>query len=126
MTDKPIGELAIRTFAMPKDANANGDIFGGWAMSQLDLAGAVIAARESKGRVATVALDAMQFHLPILIGDLLDCYATVKRIGNTSITIAVEAWVHRRRHDNEFHKVTEAIITYVALDENRKPRPVKQ
>lgn len=122
---KPEGDLAIRTFAMPKDANASGDIFGGWLMSQLDLAGSAIAAKEALGRVVTVAAEAMQFHKPVFIGDLLDCYGKIVKIGNTSITVHVQAWVHRLKGEITFQKVTEAHITYVALDKNRSPRPVK-
>lgn len=125
MTEKPPArEPAIRTNAMPADANGNGDIFGGWLMAQMDLAAGVAARREAKGRVATVAVDAMTFHQPVLIGDLLSCYAEIVRIGTTSMTIAVESWVERFR-DGSFHKVTEARFTYVAIDGNGRPRPVR-
>jgi acyl-CoA thioesterase YciA len=119
----PSGEPALRTFAMPKDANANGDIFGGWLMAQMDLAGAVAALRRAGGRVATVAVDAMQFHKPVLVGDLLSCYATVVRVGRSSIIIKVDSFVERRA-GGAIEKVTEATFTFVALDESGRPRPV--
>ncbi|MGE0653768.1 MAG: acyl-CoA thioesterase [Alphaproteobacteria bacterium] len=114
---------ALRTIAMPKDANPNGDIFGGWIMAQMDLAGAVPAFQRARGRVATVAVDAMTFHRPVFIGDLVSCYATIKRIGRTSITVDVETWVERRT-DATHEKVTEGLFTYVAIDDQGRPRPV--
>jgi acyl-CoA thioesterase YciA len=117
------GEPALRTIAMPADANPNGDIFGGWIMAQMDLAGAVPAFQRARGRVATVAVDAMTFHRPVFIGDLVSCYATIKKVGRTSITIDVETWVERRK-DGTHEKVTEGLFTYVAIDESGKPRPV--
>jgi acyl-CoA thioesterase YciA len=123
MTNKlPDRDPAIRTIAMPADANANGDIFGGWLMAQMDLAAAVAAKREARGRVATVAVDAMAFHSPVLIGDLLSCYAEVVRVGRTSMTIRVESWVER--WTGAVEKVTEARFTYVAIDDEGRPRPV--
>ena len=116
-------EPAIRTIAMPADANANGDIFGGWMMAQMDLAGAVVAIRRAKGRVATVAVEAMTFHRPVMIGDLVSCYADVERIGRTSITIRIDAWVERRV-DGAAEQVTSGLFTYVAIDERGRPRPV--
>jgi acyl-CoA thioesterase YciA len=116
-------EPALRTIAMPKDANPNGDIFGGWIMAQMDLAGAVPAFQRAKGRIATVAVDAMTFHRPVFIGDLVSCYATIKRVGRTSITVDVQTWVERRR-DGVHEKVTEGLFTYVAIDDNGRPRPV--
>ena len=118
-------EPALRTIAMPKDANPNGDIFGGWIMAQMDLAGAVPAFQRAKGRIATVAVDAMTFHRPVFIGDLVSCYATIKRVGRTSITIDVQTWVERRR-DGVHEKVTEGLFTYVAIDDAGKPRPVDE
>lgn len=118
----PTGEPAIRTIAMPADANANGDIFGGWLMAQMDLAAAVVAKREARGRVATVAVDAMEFHKPVLIGDLLSCYARMERIGRTSMTIRVESWIER--WTGAMDKVTAATFTYVAIDDEGRPRPV--
>jgi acyl-CoA thioesterase YciA len=109
---------------MPADANPNGDIFGGWLMSQMDLAGGAHAYQEAKGRTATVAVDAMSFHLPVQIGDLVSCYCETARVGHTSITIKVETWVKRRSNGRE-EKVTEGLFTFVAIDDEGKPRPVK-
>ena len=97
MTEPPTAgrDPAIRTIAMPADANASGDIFGGWMMSQMDLAGAVAAVRRAKGRIVTVAVEAMTFHRPVLIGDLVSCYAEVLRVGRTSLTVRIDAWVER-------------------------------
>ena len=114
---------ASRAIAMPADANADGDIFGGWLMSQMDLASGSIAAKVAKGRVVTVAVDAMTFHKPVNIGDELSCYCTVKRRGNSSITIQVESWVTRHYSDLE-EKVTEACFTFVAIDNQGHPRPI--
>jgi acyl-CoA thioesterase YciA len=119
----PTGELSIRTVAMPADANPAGDIFGGWLLSQMDVAGGIIAHRIAQGRAATVAVDAMKFHLPVFVGDILCCYAAVSRIGTTSIAVKVEAWAERRDSAVKV-KVTEGVFTYVAIDEKRKPRPV--
>ncbi len=114
---------AIRTIAMPKDANANGDIFGGWMMAQMDLAGAVVAIRRAGGRVATVAVEAMTFHKPVMIGDLVSCYAEVKRVGRSSIGVQIDAWVERRL-DGSAEQVTSGLFTYVAIDESGRPRPI--
>ena len=119
----PERDPAIRTVAMPADANANGDIFGGWMMAQMDLAGAVVAVRRAKGRVATVAVEAMAFHRPVMMGDLVSCYAEVERIGRTSMTIRIDAWVERRV-DGTAEQVTSGLFTYVAIDEKGRPRPV--
>ncbi|MBV8211713.1 MAG: acyl-CoA thioesterase [Verrucomicrobia bacterium] len=118
------GEPMIRAIAMPADANPSGDIFGGWLMSQMDLAGANAASRRARGRCVTVAVDGMVFHEPVFIGDEVSLYCTVIRVGRTSMTIRVEAWRRSRTSDTR-NKVTEAIFTYVAVDENRKPRPVE-
>ena len=115
---------ALRSVAMPADANPNGDIFGGWLMSQMDLAGGAHAYQEANGRTATVAVDAMSFHLPVQIGDLVSCYCETSRVGHTSITIKVETWVKRRSNGQE-EKVTEGLFTFVAIDDEGKPRPVK-
>ncbi len=115
---------AVRTLAMPADANASGDIFGGWLLSQMDIAGGIAAHDLARGRVATVAVEAMEFHLPVYVGDLVSCYAEVTRVGRTSITVHVETEA-RRRDTGETIKVTEGIFVYVALDENGRPRPVK-
>jgi acyl-CoA thioesterase YciA len=114
---------AIRTVAMPADANSHGDIFGGWMMSQMDLAGGVAAVQRARGRVVTVAVDAMTFHLPVNVGDLVSCYAEVSHVGRTSLKIKIDAWVQRRigRH---MERVTSGVFTYVAVDEKGKPRPV--
>jgi acyl-CoA thioesterase YciA len=114
---------SLRTIAMPADANANGDIFGGWVLSQMDLAGSVIATQTAKTRVATVGIEAMSFHKPVFIGDEISCYCRVERIGRTSITINVESWA-RARLGETAQKVTEGKFTYVAIDENRHPIPV--
>ena len=120
----PIGkEAALRTIAMPADANPSGDIFGGWLLSQMDLAGGVAAAQRAQGRVATVAIEAMKFHKPVMVGDEVSCYCTIARTGTTSITIHIESWV-RRAQGRERIKVTEGMFTYVALDAGRKPRPI--
>jgi acyl-CoA thioesterase YciA len=117
---------AIRrcTFAMPKDANPNGDIFGGWIMAQMDLAGAVAAVRRARGRVATVAVEAMEFHRPVNIGDLVSCYAEVTKVGRTSMRVEIETWVERRMNRVQ-EKVTAGTFTYVAIDEKGRPRPVE-
>ena len=121
----PRPEPAIRTVPMPADANAAGDIFGGWILSQMDIAGAVVAVERAKGRVATVAIEAMKFHRPVFIGDLVSCYASVARTGRTSITVHIETVVRRARHADAL-TVTEGTFTYVAVDENGKPRPVAE
>ena len=123
-TDQPRGELAIRTLAMPADTNPSGDIFGGWVMAQMDVAGGISAAQRAGGRVATVAVDGFIFHKPVNVGDVLCCYAEVVRVGNTSIAIRIEAWALRQRARDKRVKVTEGIFTFVALDENGKKRPV--
>jgi acyl-CoA thioesterase YciA len=116
-------EPALRTIAMPADANPNGDIFGGWLMAQMDLAGSVEAVRRARGRVATVAVDAMSFHRPVFIGDLVSCYARLVRSGRTSLTVDVETWVERRA-DGAAERVTEGVFTYVALGPDGRPRPL--
>jgi acyl-CoA thioesterase YciA len=121
----PAGEPALRAIAMPADANPNGDIFGGWLLAQMDLAGGSAAKQRAKGRVATVGLERMTFHLPVFIGDEVSCYATIQRIGRTSITILVETWV-RRGDSDERIRVTQGVFTYVAIDTNRRPRTVPQ
>lgn len=114
---------SLRTIAMPKDANANGDVFGGWMLSQMDLAGSVIAHQTAKTRVATIGIEAMSFQKPVFIGDEISCYCRVERIGRTSITIHIETWA-RGRLDEKARKVTEGKFTYVAIDQNRQPIPV--
>lgn len=114
---------AVRTLAMPGDANPSGDIFGGWVLAQMDIAAGIVAYMRAQGRVATVAIDAMSFHQPVLVGDIVSCYADVVRIGRTSMVMHVEAWAKRVRIGEEI-KVTEAKFTFVAIDDNRKPRLV--
>jgi len=106
---------AVRTLAMPGDTNPAGDIFGGWLLAQMDVAGGIVAYERAHGRVATVAIDAMTFHAPVLVGDVVSCYAEVVRVGRTSLTVQVETWVKRPRN-GERVKVTEGSFTYVALD----------
>ena len=118
------GELAIQTLAMPADTNANGDIFGGWLVSQMDLAGAVCAKQRASSRVVTIAIDAMVFHLPVKVGDLVCCYTDITKVGMTSITVKIEAW--SISHANgDIQQVTEGIFTYVAITAEGKPRRVK-
>jgi len=120
---EPTGSLTIRTLAMPADTNPAGDIFGGWVMSQMDIAGAIAAVERAKGRVVTVAVEAMTFIAPVKVGDVLCVYTNVERVGNTSITIGLEAWVRRNRLDDRV-KVTEARFVYVSLDEAGQKRPI--
>ena len=120
----PDQQPTMRLSARPMDTNASGDIFGGWIMSQVDLAGAIAASRRCGGRVVTVAVNSFQFHKPVYIGDLISCYANVEKIGNTSITIFVEVYAERYPARVECIKVTEATLTYVAVDENGKSRPI--
>ena len=114
---------ALRTIAMPKDANPNGDIFGGWLLSQMDLAGGTVAVRRAGGRVATVGVEAMTFHKPVYVGDEVCCFATVEKVGRTSIRVRVDTWVQRHR-TGEAVKVTEGVFTFVAIGEDRRPREV--
>jgi acyl-CoA thioesterase YciA len=122
-TAMPEGNPSLRTIAMPADANPDGDIFGGWIMSQMDISSGVFAAHVAKGRVVTVAVDAMTFHKPVYIGDDVSCYCSVAKRGNTSITVDVEAWV-RRHHSDMVAKVTQGMFTFVAVDSNGKPKPL--
>lgn len=119
----PEGELTLRTMAMPRDVNGNGDIFGGWVLSQMDMAAGMIAGERAQGRVTTVALDAMKFIRPVKIGDVLCIYGRVVRVGRTSMAIEIEAWVKRGRIGVR-EKVTEAVFTFVAIDDDGRPRPV--
>ena len=122
-TQAPNGEPALRAIAMPADANPSGDIFGGWLLAQMDLAGGTVAAERAQGRVATVAVEGMVFHKPVHIGDRVSCYTQIKRVGRTSITVLVEAW-RQPHHGGEQIKVTQGAFTYVAIDGNRRPRVV--
>jgi len=115
----------IRVTAMPADTNAYGDIFGGWLLSLMDSGAGLVAARRSRGRAVTVALDGMKFHLPVGVGDEITVYGEIRRVGRTSMTIAIEAWRRHRTEDEEV-KVTEAIFTFVAVDDAAKPRVIDQ
>ena len=117
-------DLVLRVMPMPADANGNGDIFGGWIMAQVDLAGAVLPARIAKGRIATVAVNEFVFKQPVSVGDLLSFYASVVRIGNTSVTVHVEVYAERNPQDLYVVKVTEANLTYVAIDSRGQPRKI--
>lgn len=120
-TDK---ELVLKVIPMPADCNANGDIFGGWVMAQVDLAGSVIPARYTQGRMATVAVNEFIFKQPVRVGDILSFFGHITRVGNTSVTVQVEVFAERFRAQGQYVKVTEASLTYVAIDENGKPRPI--
>ena len=115
---------AIRVLTMPKDANPNGDIFGGWIMSQVDTAGAVTAMKRAGGRVTTVAVTSFEFKKPVFVGDLISCFAEIEKVGRTSITVRIVAYAERGGREKCTIRVTEATIVYVALDENRRPRPI--
>ncbi len=121
-TDK---QPMIRVMAMPADTNSAGDIFGGWIMSQVDLAGSVVAHRYVGGRVVTVAVNSFAFYQPVFIGDLVSCYADIIKVGTTSITIEVAVFAERNKMENPV-KVTQAVLTYVAVDSNRRPTPIKK
>ena len=123
-TEEPRGELALRTLAMPGDTNPSGDIFGGWLMGQMDIAGGIVAAARAQGRVATVAVDGFVFHKPVHVGDVVCCYADELAVGRTSITMLIQAWALRRRQPGSRVKVTEGTFTFVALDEDGNKRPV--
>ncbi len=116
--------LVLKVIPMPADCNANGDIFGGWVMAQVDLAGSVQSVRLARGRVATVAVNQFIFKQPVRVGDILSFFSTVTRVGNTSITVQVEVFAERFNAQGEYVKVTEASLTYVAIDEQGKPRSI--
>ena len=129
MTEKnneklPDKQPAIRVAAMPKDTNPGGSIFGGWIMSQVDIAGSIVALDRAKGRVATVGVKSFEFHEPVYVGDLISCYGEVIRTGRTSVTVKVEVYAQRNPGHVRVIKVTEAELTYVALDENLRPREI--
>ncbi|HIF50461.1 MAG TPA: acyl-CoA thioesterase [Thiotrichaceae bacterium] len=117
---------AIRVAAMPKDTNSGGSIFGGWIMSQVDIAGSIPALERAKGRIATVGAKSFEFHEAVYVGDLISCYAEIIKTGYTSITVKVEVYAERNPANKQIVKVTEAELTYVALDENRKPRKLPE
>ncbi|SMX38267.1 acyl-CoA thioesterase [Maliponia aquimaris] len=121
--DGPKGDLTLRTLAMPADVNVNGDIFGGWVLAQMDIASGIVAGQRAQGRVATIAVDAMKFIRPVKVGDVLCIYARLLKVGRTSMAIGVEAWALRGRIGKR-EKVTEAVFTYVAIDEAGNKRAV--
>ena len=121
--EQPRGELTVRTIAMPSDTNANGDIFGGWVMSQMDQAGGIKGVERAQGRVVTVAVEAMTFIRPVRVGDVLCVYSAVEAVGRTSMKIHIEAWA-RRFTTSVREKVTDATFTFVAIDDEGRPRPV--
>ena len=125
LVPRPASEPVIRVTAMPRDANAYGDIFGGWLMSLMDNGAGLIASRHSRGRAVTIAMDGMMFLKPVKIGDEISVYGEIVKVGRSSMTIAVEAW-RRHRHELEAIKVTEAVFTFVAVDDNGRSRPVIQ
>jgi acyl-CoA thioesterase YciA len=120
---EPSGDLCIRTLAMPADTNQNGDIFGGWLLAQMDVAGGVFAAKTTKSRTVTVAIEAMNFRKPVNVGDLVSVYATLVRVGRTSIAVRLEAWVTRRKESQSI-LVTDGNFTYVSIDDQGKPQPI--
>jgi acyl-CoA thioesterase YciA len=121
----PKGDLCIRTLAMPADTNANGDVFGGWLLSQMDLGGGVFASKVTKSRTVTVAIEAMNFRKAVYVGDLVSVHANLVRLGRTSITVHLEAWVLRRRETQPI-LVTDGNFTYVSIDENGRPQVIRQ
>ena len=123
---EPCGDLCTRTLAMPADTNQNGDIFGGWLLAQMDVGGGVFAAKITKTRNVTVAIEAMNFRKPVYVGDLVSVYANVVRIGRTSVTVHLEAWVLRRRESQSMILVTDGNFTYVSIDDQGKPQPIAQ
>ncbi|SES74537.1 acyl-CoA thioesterase [Oceanicella actignis] len=120
---RPIGPVTLQTIAMPADTNANGDIFGGWLMAQMDLGASVPARTRARGRVATVSVEAMTFHRPVHVGDLVSIHSHIMREGRSSMTIGVEVWI-TRQPSGETMRVTDAVFHFVAIDENGKPRPL--
>jgi len=124
MTKLPDREPVLRVVPMPADVNQHGDIFGGWIMAQVDIAGGVMAARHARGRVATVAVNSFTFKQPVFVGDLVTFYAEVTRVGTTSITVDVEVYAQRNPKDLITVRVTEAVLTYVAVGDDRRPREI--
>ncbi|MEZ5554260.1 acyl-CoA thioesterase [Haliea sp.] len=124
-TPVPQGELSIQTVAMPRDTNANGDIFGGWLLSQMDMAGAITASDVAGGRVATVAIEGMAFLTPVHVGAVVSCYCDVLEVGRSSVRIVVEVWINSK-HDGEPIKVTEGEFVFVAIDEKGRTRAIKR
>jgi acyl-CoA thioesterase YciA len=124
MTETPRGTLTLRISCMPADTNANGDIFGGWVMARMDQAGGIAAVELAQGRVVTVKVDAMHFIRPMKVGDVLCVYTDLEKVGNTSLTLHIEAWAQRFRTRDVMQKVTEATFIFVAIDDEGKPRVV--
>jgi acyl-CoA thioesterase YciA len=122
---EPCGDLCIRTLAMPADTNGNGDIFGGWLLSQMDIGGGVFASKLAKSRTVTVAIEAMNFRKPVYVGDLVSVHADLVKIGRTSMTVHIEAWVLRRKETHSI-LVTDGNFTYVSIDDQGKPQAIKQ
>jgi acyl-CoA thioesterase YciA len=122
---EPSGDLCIRTLAMPADTNANGDIFGGWLLSQMDLGGGVFASKVAKSRTVTVAIEAMNFRKAVYVGDLVSVHANLVRVGRTSVTVHIEAWVVRRKEMQSI-LVTDGNFTYVCIDEQGRPQAIKR
>ena len=120
-TDK---ELVLKVIPMPADTNGNGDIFGGWVMAQVDLAGSVLPARYTQGRMATVAVNEFVFKQPVRVGDILSFFSSVTRIGRTSVTVQVEVYAENFERQGQYMKVTQALLTYVAIDDSGRPRPI--
>ncbi|MFB9268654.1 acyl-CoA thioesterase [Bradyrhizobium erythrophlei] len=123
---EPRGDLCIRTVAMPADTNANGDIFGGWLLSQMDVGGGVFASKVANSRTVTVAIEAMTFRKPVYVGDLVSVHANLVRVGRTSITVHLEAWVLRRREKLQPILVTDGDFTYVSIDDQGHPQPIQR
>src|ERR1700754_263597 len=121
----PSGDLCIRTLAMPADTNANGDIFGGWLLAQMDVGGGVFASKVAKSRTVTVAIEAMNFRKAVYVGDLVSVYANLVRVGRTSLTVHLEAWVLRRKESQPI-LVTDGNFTYVSIDDHGRPQPISQ
>jgi acyl-CoA thioesterase YciA len=122
---EPRGELVIRTIAMPANTNSNGDMFGGWLISQMDLGGAILARNLAHSRITTVAIDAMEFHFPVYVGDIVSCHADLLKTGRTSMRIQIEAWA-QRHNGGEHVRVTKGTFTYVAIDDRGRPHPVNR
>jgi len=123
--DEPIGDLTIRQLAMPADTNANGDIFGGWLLGQMDLGGGIFASKITRSRIVTVAIDAMNFRKAVFVGDVVSVHATLVRIGKTSVTVRLEAWVLRRNESRSI-LVTDGNFTYVSIDEQGRKQPIQR
>jgi acyl-CoA thioesterase YciA len=123
---EPSGDLCIRTLAMPADTNQNGDIFGGWLLGQMDVGGGIFASKIAKSRTVTVAIEAMNFCKPVYVGDLVSVHANLVRIGRTSVTVHLEAWVLRRKAETRSILVTDGNFTYVSINDQGHPRPIKR